>query len=50
MNPLGAGNLLQEFVFGAVPVEVGQRARSTVIMAKRYLGITSRLRRWLRWT
>ncbi|HKJ59218.1 MAG TPA: amino acid permease, partial [Halobacteriales archaeon] len=41
--------LLQEFVFGAIPVEVGQRADSTIIMTKRYLGITSRLRRWLRW-
>jgi len=41
--------LLQELVFGAIPVEVGQRAEGTVIMTKRYLGITSRLRRWLRW-
>ena len=40
--------LLQELVFGAIPVEVGQRAGGTVIMTKRYLGITSRLRRWLR--
>jgi len=41
--------LLQEFVFGAVPVEVGTRAHNTVIMTKRHLGITSRLRRWFRW-
>lgn len=41
--------LLQELVFGAIPVEVGQNAGGTVIMTKRYLGITSRLRRWLRW-
>mgnify|MGYP000291900656 CR=1 FL=1 len=41
--------LLQELVFGAIPVEVGERAESTVIMTKRNLGITSRLRRWFRW-
>ncbi|MFB6354281.1 MAG: amino acid permease, partial [Halobacteriales archaeon] len=41
--------LLQELVFGAIPEAVGQRAENTVIMAKRNLGITSRLKRWLRW-
>ena len=40
---------LQELVFGALPVAVGRRARNTVIMAKRNLGITSRFRRWFRW-
>ncbi|MDX1745125.1 MAG: amino acid permease, partial [Halobacteriales archaeon] len=38
--------LLQEFVFGVLPVAVGQRAQSTVIMTKRHLGITSHFRRW----
>ncbi|MFB6136141.1 MAG: universal stress protein [Halobacteriaceae archaeon] len=41
--------LLQQFVFGAIPEEVGRRAECTVIMTKRNLGITSRLTRWLRW-
>ncbi|GAA0645282.1 amino acid permease [Salarchaeum japonicum] len=41
--------MLQQLVFGAIPEEVGRRAESTVLMAKRNLGITSRLRRWLRW-
>ncbi|MFB6183801.1 MAG: amino acid permease [Haloarculaceae archaeon] len=40
--------LLQQLVFGAIPESVGQRARSTVIMAKRDLGITSRLTRWFK--
>ncbi|MFB6142977.1 MAG: amino acid permease, partial [Halorientalis sp.] len=40
--------LLQQVVFGAIPEAVGQRAKSTVIMAKRDLGITSRLTRWFR--
>lgn len=40
--------LLQQFVFGAIPEQVGRRANSTVIMAKRDLGITSRLARWFR--
>ncbi|MFB6089789.1 MAG: amino acid permease [Halobellus sp.] len=37
--------LLQKFVFGAVPEQVGQNAPGTVIMAKRDLGISSYLRR-----
>ncbi|MFC6734395.1 amino acid permease [Haladaptatus sp. DYSN1] len=40
--------LLQQLVFGAIPEEVGRRAKNTVIMAKRDLGITSRVTRWLR--
>lgn len=43
------GGLLQQLVFGAIPEEVGRRAESTVIMAKRNLDITSRIRRWLHW-
>ncbi|WP_266078228.1 amino acid permease [Haladaptatus caseinilyticus] len=38
---------LQQLVFGALPETVGQRAKSTVIMTKRNLGITSRFARWL---
>ena len=38
--------LLQRVLFGAIPEAVGQRAQSTVIMTKRYLGVTSRLA-WL---
>ncbi|MFB6084137.1 MAG: amino acid permease [Halorientalis sp.] len=41
--------LLQQFVFGSIPEEVGRRAEGTVIMAKRDLGITSYLRRLLAW-
>ena len=41
--------LLQELVFGAIPEAVGTRAENTVIMTKRYMGITSRLRQWIRW-
>ncbi len=41
--------LLQELVFGAIPEAVGAQAKNTVIMAKRNLGITSLIRRWLRW-
>ncbi|MFB6267184.1 MAG: amino acid permease [Halodesulfurarchaeum sp.] len=41
--------LLQELLFGAIPEGIATRSRTTVIMAKRHLGITSRLRRWLRW-
>jgi nucleotide-binding universal stress UspA family protein len=37
--------VLRQFVFGAVPEEVGRRAENTVTMPKRDLGITSRLRR-----
>ncbi|MGA9401055.1 universal stress protein, partial [Haladaptatus sp.] len=40
--------LLQQFVFGALPEQVGWRSKSTIIMAKRHLGITSWLSRWLR--
>lgn len=40
--------LLQQLVFGAIPENVGERAKSTVIMAKRDLGITSRLKRWFK--
>jgi len=40
--------LLQQVVFGAIPEQVGQRAQSTVIMAKRDLGIASRVTRWFR--
>ncbi|WP_370525556.1 amino acid permease [Halococcus qingdaonensis] len=43
--------LLQQIVFGGIPEEVGRRAKHTVIMAKRYQGLTSRLTRWFRsWT
>lgn len=47
---LGASRegLFQQLLFGAVPEEVGQRAENTVIMAKRHIGITSRLKRWFR--
>ena len=38
--------LLQRVLFGAIPEAVGQRSQSTVIMTKRYLGVTSRLA-WL---
>jgi nucleotide-binding universal stress UspA family protein len=38
--------LLQRVLFGAIPEAVGQRAQSTVIMTKRYQGVTSRLA-WL---
>jgi amino acid transporter len=41
--------LLQQLVFGAVPEEVGRRAEGLVIMAKKNLGVRSRLRHWLRW-
>ena len=40
--------LLQQLVFGAIPEGVGRRAENTVIMAKRNLGITSRVTRWFR--
>ncbi|MFB6201941.1 MAG: universal stress protein, partial [Halorhabdus sp.] len=40
--------LLQQVVFGAIPEAVGQRAQSTVIMAKRNLGMTSRVTRWFK--
>jgi nucleotide-binding universal stress UspA family protein len=38
----------QQLAFRTILEEVGRRTASTVIMAKRDLGITSRLRRWLR--
>lgn len=41
--------LLQEYVFGAVPVAVAERTRNAVIVSGRNLGVTSSLRRWLRW-
>jgi nucleotide-binding universal stress UspA family protein len=41
-------SLLQQLVVGTIPEEVGRRASNTVIMAKRDLGITSRLNRWFR--
>ncbi|MGN8215553.1 amino acid permease [Halococcus sp. PRR34] len=37
--------LLQQVVFGSIPERVGEAAESTVILAKRNLGITSWLRR-----
>lgn len=40
--------LLQQLVFGAIPEEVGRRAENTVIMAKRYLGLRSRVTRWFK--
>ena len=36
-------SLLERIVFGAIPEEVGRNARNTVIMAKKGLGIRSRL-------
>lgn len=39
--------LLRRFVFGSIPEQVGREAAGTVIMAKKDLGITSRLRRLL---
>ncbi|UPW00938.1 amino acid permease [Halorussus gelatinilyticus] len=39
--------LLKQFVFGAVPEQIGWEAKSTVIMAKRNIDITSTLSRWL---
>ncbi|MFC4551571.1 amino acid permease [Halorussus sp. GCM10023401] len=38
--------LLDQFVFGAIPEQIGRQAQDTVIMAKRNLGITSKVRRW----
>ena len=37
--------LLQQLVFGAIPETVGREASGTVIMAKKHLAITSRIRR-----
>jgi nucleotide-binding universal stress UspA family protein len=39
--------LLQQFVFGSIPEQVGREAAGTVIMAKQDIGITSRLRKLL---
>lgn len=39
--------LFQQLVFGSVPEQIGWRAKSTVIMAKRHLGITSFVSRFL---
>ena len=46
LNPPGATRegLLERLVFGSIPESVGRGAESTVTMAKRNLGITSRLR------
>lgn len=41
--------LLQRVVFGAIPEQVGERAESTVVLTKRHLGITSRLKRIFKW-
>lgn len=40
---------LQRIVFGAIPEQVGERVESTVILTKRNLEITSRLKRWIKW-
>lgn len=40
-------SLLQQLVFGAIPEEVARRADGTIIMAKRNLGITGWVRRYL---
>ncbi|EMA17966.1 cationic amino acid transporter [Haloarcula argentinensis DSM 12282] len=50
MTVIGASreSMLQQLVVGAIPETVGRRAQSTVIMAKRDLGITSFVTRWLR--
>ena len=41
-------SLLNQLVSGAIPEEVGRHADSTVIMAKRNLGLRSCLSRWVR--
>lgn len=38
--------LFQQLLFGSVPEQVGQRSKTTVIMAKRNVGLRSRLKRW----
>ncbi|MDS0242284.1 MULTISPECIES: amino acid permease [unclassified Haloferax] len=40
--------LLQQLVFGAIPETVGRDAASTVIMAKRDLGVISWMTRWFK--
>ncbi|MFB6071111.1 MAG: amino acid permease [Halanaeroarchaeum sp.] len=49
---IGATNesLVQQLIFGAVPEAVAERASGTVLMTKRWVGLHSRLRRWLRGT
>lgn len=39
--------LLQQLVFGAIPKQIAQEGRNTVIMAKRNEDLQSRLSRWL---
>jgi nucleotide-binding universal stress UspA family protein len=39
--------LLQRFVLGSIPERIGERAENSVILTKRNLGITSRLKRLL---
>lgn len=39
--------LFQQLVFGATPESVALGSRSTVVMAKRNLGVSARLRGWL---
>ena len=36
---------LQQLVFGSIPERIGERAQSTIILTRRNLGITSRLKR-----
>lgn len=38
--------MFQQLLYGVIPERVGQRAHNTVIMAKRDLGLRSRLKRW----
>ncbi|MFW5911289.1 MAG: amino acid permease [Halolamina sp.] len=40
--------LFQQLLFGAIPEEVGQRSEGTVIMTKRNIGLSSRMKRWFR--
>jgi amino acid transporter len=37
--------LLERFVLGSIPERIGERAESTIILTKRNLGITSRMKR-----
>lgn len=39
--------LLQQFVFGVIPEQIGWRSKSTTIMAKQHQGLKSYLQRWL---
>lgn len=39
--------LLNQLVFGSVPEQIGWNAKSTVLMAKQNVGITSLIERWL---